>query len=382
MQMKLSEEQQIFEAQLQSFFDDAIKPNYEQWESDGMIPREFWNTMGEMGMLCPHVPEEYGGLGLDFSYNMMIGALLCDNLYCSIATGLTIHSDIVATYLIKYGTEEQKEYYLPKFVSGEIVGALGMSEPNAGSDVQSIKTKATLTPSQTHYVVNGSKIFITNGYHADVVLTACYTDPAAGVAGVSLLLIETHLDGVDNGTLLKKVGQKCQDTCQIFFNDVAVSSNQVLGPVGHGFFTMMAELPTERFAIGLCGVHVARAVLSLTIDYVKERQAFGKPLTSKQFIQFELAEMDIQITAAEAFLDACTNELLDESLSTETASKFKVFATDLQCSVVDRCLQLHGGYGYMLEYPVARAWLDSRVQPIYGGTNEIMKVLIARDLIK
>lgn len=380
--MKLNEEQEIFKQQLQQFLDDRVAPNYEQWEQDGMVPRTFWNEMGDMGMLCPQVPEEYGGLGLDFSYNMLIGSILCDNMYSSLATGLTIHADIVANYIIKYGSDVQKEYYLPRFVSGECVGALGMTEPAAGSDVQGIKTKAVLTPSKTHYQVTGSKIFITNGYHADVVLTACYTDPSAGVAGVSLLLIETHLPGVDNGKLLKKVGQKCQDTCEIFFDNVAVSTNQVLGPVGHGFFTMMGELPIERFAIGLCGVHIARAVWHETIKYVKERHAFGKPLSSKQHIQFEIAEMDIDITAGEAFLASCMELLLKEELTTEMASKLKVFATDLQCKVADRCLQLHGGYGYMLEYPVSRVWLDSRVQPIYGGTNEIMKVLISRDNLK
>lgn len=380
--MILDQEQQMFQNSVQAFLDTEVAPHYAQWEKDGMVPREFWNRMGEMGYLCPHVPEEYGGLGLDFSYNMIFGATICDNLFASIATGVTIHADIVATYIIKYGSEEQKQYYLPKFVSGEIVGALGMTEPSAGSDVQGIKTKAIQTQNEKQYCVSGSKIFITNGYHADVVLTACYTDMMAGVGGVSLLLIDTHLKGVDNGKLLKKVGQKCQDTCEIFFEQVFVESNRVLGTPGHGFFIMMNELPVERFAIGLCGVHVARASLKLTQEYVKERQAFGKPLTAKQHIQFELAEMDIQITAAEAFLDVCMDNLLKEELDTVTASKLKVFCTDLQCSVVDRCLQLHGGYGYMMEYPIARAWLDSRVQPIYGGTNEIMKVLIARELIK
>lgn len=380
-------EHKQFEDLIHKFIDKEIEPYYDQWEKDKMVDRDLWRKMGAAGLLCPQAPEEYGGMELDMSFNLMVGGILSERLFCSIATGIAIHSDIVANYLIKYGNEAVKQKFLPGMVTGDIVAALGMTEPSAGSDVQGIKTRAVENGYRTkgeerQYIVNGSKIFITNGYHCDLILTAVVTDPTAGPAGVSLLAIDTSLDGVSKGQPLNKLGQHAQDTCEVFFDSVYVDPDMIVGHFGHGFFHMMEELPLERLAIGVAGVRVARSVLTLTIEYVKGREAFGKPISKFQNTKFKIAEMDISISAAEAYLDKCIDALLKRELSTEEASKIKVLASDLQCQVADACLQLHGGYGYMMEYPVARAYLDSRVQPIYGGTNEIMKEVISRKLLK
>lgn len=365
-----------FQHSISQFLEKEVTPFYNKWEQDGKIPRDLWNKMGSIGMLCPHIDEKYGGLK-DYSFNVVVTETLCKHYATSIAVGMTIHSDIVATYIEKYGSEEQKEYYLPKMVSGEIVAALGMTEPNAGSDLVSIQTHSK--DDGDNLVVNGSKIFITNGYHADVILTAVRTD-GEGAAGVSLVLIDTKTKGVNNSTLLKKIGLKSQDTCQIFFDDVVVPITKVLGTRGHGFFHMMNELPRERLALSVGAVASSRQILEDTIRYVKERTAFGRPICGFQNTQFEIADMDAYLSSVEAFSQYCTSLALQDKLDTITASKLKIVATETQCKVVDRCLQLHGGYGFMSEYPVARAYCDGRVQRIYGGTNEIMKLLISRDI--
>jgi acyl-CoA dehydrogenase len=369
-----------FKKSIEKLIEKEVTPNYADWEKHGLVDRRIWNKMGELGMLCPHVSEKWGGFG-DFTYNVVANETLCENGATSLAVGLAIHSDIVATYIEKYGTKEQKAKYLSKMVTGEIVAALGMTEPNAGSDLGAIKTSSF--DFEKSLIVNGQKVFITNGWHADVVLTAVRTD-GEGYGGVSLVLIDTNSSTREHfdKKLLNKIGLKSQDTCELFFNDLVVPQKNILGERGKGFFMMMDELPRERLSLSIGALASTRSILTETINYVKSRTAFGKEISKFQNTQFKIAEMDSLLCAAESYGRWCLDCELKGTLTTEEASKLKVVSTDLQCDIVDQCLQLHGGYGYMSEYNVARAFCDGRVQKIYGGTNEIMKVLISRDLLK
>lgn len=370
------DEHELVRDSIKKFLDTEAVPFHDQWEKDGQVSRELWLKGGEQGFLCPTVPEEYGGLGVDFRYN----AIIAEETWAKGCTGIGwgLHSDIAVPYIYNYGTEEQKHHYLPKCVSGEIITAIAMTEPGTGSDLQGIKTTAELKGD--HYVVNGSKTFITNGAMADLVIVVVKTDPSKGSKGTSLLLIESGTPGFDKGKKLQKIGMKAQDTSELFFNNVKVPKENLLGLEGMGFVYLMQELPQERLSIALGAMGSAESILQQTIAYTNERKAFGTPIASFQNTQFKLAEMSTELTSARVFTDKCLELLVQGKLDTVTASKCKLLTTELQCKVIDECLQLHGGYGFMWEYPVAKAFADARVQRIYGGTSEVMKLIISRSL--
>ncbi|MCH8499184.1 MAG: acyl-CoA dehydrogenase family protein [Marinobacter sp.] len=372
----------LFDADLDGFRDSVRKflqqevvPYHAQWEKDGQVDPEVWRKAGELGFLCPTMPEEYGGVGADFRYSAVIMEELARAGTSGIGWGL--HSDIVAPYILHYGTEAQKQKYLPKMASGELITAIAMTEPGAGSDLQGVKT--TAIKQGDHYILNGSKTFITNGQLAEMVIVVAKTDPKEGAKGISLFIVETAWEGFQKGTNLDKVGMKAQDTSELFFQDVKVPVENLLGSgEGQGFFQLMQELAAERLQVGLTAVAAAEAAWEWTLSYVKERKAFGKPVIAFQNTRFKMAEMKADITAARCFADRCLELHLEKKLDIPTAAMLKQWSTDLQCKVMDECVQLHGGYGYMWEYPIARAWADSRVQRIYAGTNEIMKEIVAR----
>ncbi len=367
---------ELFRDSVRRFLEAEAVPFHAQWEKEGHVDRALWRKAGEQGLLCSHLPEAYGGMGADFLYSTVvieeIGRLGLTGI------GFSLHSDIVAPYLLHYGTEEQKQRYLPRLVSGELIGAIAMTEPGAGSDLQGIKTSAVLDGD--HYVINGSKTFITNGYLADLVIVVAKTDPAAGSRGISLFLVEAETPGFDKGKRLEKVGMKAQDTAELFFQDVRVPRDNLLGQPGSGFVYLMQELPQERLTVGIGALASAEAALRWTLDYTRERKAFGKAIADFQNTRFKLAEMATEVQVGRVFLDHCLTLHLRGELDVPTAAMLKYWSTDLQCKVLDECVQLHGGYGFMWEYPVARAWADARVQRIYAGTNEIMKEIIARSL--
>jgi|TARA_B110000977_G_scaffold4655_1_gene6677 acyl-CoA dehydrogenase len=371
------EEHDLFRASVRKFLETEAAPHYEQWEKDGQVSREIWIKAGAQGFLAPSIPEEYGGVGVDYRYNAIVSEEISRGGYSGI--GFCLHSDVTLPYLLHQGSEEQKQKYLPGCLSGEIITAIAMTEPGTGSDLQAVKTTAILDGD--HYVLNGSKTFITNGQMADLVIVVCKTDPSAGAQGISLLLVEAGTPGFTKGNNLQKVGMKAQDTSELFFQDVRVPKENLLGQEGRGFISLMQELPQERLGIAVAGVASAESILEQTIVYVKERKAFGKPIASFQNTQFKLAEMDSQLTSMRVFVDRCMELLINGKLDAVTASKAKLIATELQCEVIDECVQLHGGYGYMWEYPVARAYADARVQRIYGGTSEVMKLIVGRSLV-
>jgi acyl-CoA dehydrogenase len=372
-----SEEHEIFRASVRKLLENECAPHHERWEEQGHVDRDIWTKAGDQGLLCPTIPEEFGGAGTDFLYNIVIDEEISRLGLSGIGWGL--HSDIVAPYIVNYGSQELKQKYLPGLISGEIISAIAMTEPGAGSDLQGVKT--TAVRDGDHYVINGSKTFITNGFLSDLVIVVAKTDPAGGAKGTSLILVEAGTPGFSKGRLLKKVGMKAQDTSELFFEDVRVPCANLLGEEGMGFVYLMQELPQERLSVAVNAVAAAEAVLTLTVDYVKERKAFGKSIASFQNTQFKLAELDSEVTAMRVFIDRCIELHLQGKLDVPTAAKTKLLSTDLQCKVMDECVQLHGGYGFMWEYPVARAWTDSRVQRIYAGTNEVMKVIISRALL-
>jgi len=372
------EEHEMFRNSVRKFLETEAAPYHAQWEKDGHVDRQLWIKAGEQGFLSPTVAEEYGGVGADFRYNAIVDEEVGRSGLTGIGWGL--HSDIAVPYIISYGNEAQKEKYLPKCVSGEIITAIAMTEPGAGSDLQGIKT--TAVKDGDDYIINGSKTFITNGQLSDLVIVVAKTDPSAGAKGVSLFLVESGTPGFSKGANLEKVGMKAQDTSELFFQDVRVSKDQLLGEEGMGFVYLMQDLPQERLSVAINAVANAKSVLEQTVDYVKERKAFGKSIATFQNTQFKLAEMDTDITVAEAYMDRCLELHINKQFDSVAAAKCKLMATDLQCKVIDECLQLHGGYGFMWEYPVARAFADSRVQRIYAGTNEIMKLIIGRELVK
>ena len=373
-------EHDMFRDSFRKFLKEEAVPFHEQWEKDGQVSHEFWKKAGAQGYLCPTVPEAYGGSEADFRYNAVVSEEVAN--FGLTGIGFNLHSDIAVPYLMAYGTEEQKQKYLPGCVSGDIVTAIAMTEPGTGSDLQNVKTNAVLSDDGEHYILNGSKTFITNGQLADLVIVVAKTNPDGGSRSSSLLLVETGMEGFVKGQNLHKIGMKAQDTSELFFQDVKVPKANLLGEEGMGFIYLMQELPQERLSVSLAAVSCAESILAQTVEYVKDRKAFGKTIASFQNTQFKLAEMSSTVTMARVFIDKCLELHLDKELDSVTAAKLKLLSTDIQCDVVDECLQLHGGYGYMWEYPVARAYADSRVQKIYAGTNEIMKLIIGRDLIK
>ena len=368
-----------FRDSFRRFLDKEVAPFHADWEEQGYVDRAVWNKAGENGFLCTSMPEEFGGAGADKLFSVIEMEELGRSGFSGI--GYSLHSEIVAPYLLHYGTEAQKQKFLPKLASGEMISAIAMSEPAAGSDLQGVKTRAIREGN--HYVLNGSKTFITNGWHADLVIVVAKTNPAAGAKGTSLLLIERGMPGFETGKRLKKIGLKAQDTAELFFNDVKVPQENLLGGEAfenRGFICLMEQLPWERLQIAITAVSSAQAAIEWTTAYVKERKVFGQPVGNYQNTRYKLAEMQTEVQIAQVFLDKCTELLMVDKLDTATASMAKYWTTDLQCKVVDECVQLHGGYGYMWEYPIARAYADARVQRIYGGTNEIMKEVISRTM--
>ncbi len=375
-----SAEHEAFRDSFRRFMDKEIAPFHAQWEEQGYVDRAVWNKAGDNGFLCMTMPEEFGGAGADKLYSIVQMEELGRAGFSGI--GYSLHSEIVTPYIAHYGTPEQKARYLPRLASGEMIGAIAMSEPAAGSDLQGIKTTATVQPDGS-YVLKGSKTFITNGWHADLVIVVAKTNPSAGAKGTSLLLVERGMPGFSVGKRLNKMGLKAQDTSELFFDDVRVPSENLLGGAAlenRGFICLMEQLPWERLQIAIGAVAAAQAAIGWTLDYVKERKVFGQAVAAFQNTRYKLAEMQTEVQVARVFVDKCTELLLQDKLDTATASMAKYWCSDLQCKVMDECVQLFGGYGYMWEYPITRAYADARVQRIYGGTNEIMKEVISRSM--
>ncbi|HET7155010.1 MAG TPA: acyl-CoA dehydrogenase family protein [Hyphomicrobiaceae bacterium] len=370
------EEHELFRKTVKAFIEREIAPNYERWEKDGQVSREVWQKAGAEGLLMTDTPEEYGGGGADFLFSAVMIEEMSKRVFA--APGFRLHSDIVAPYIFNYGSEEQKRTWLPKMAKGEVVTAIAMTEPGTGSDLQSIRTTAYRNGNEL--VVNGQKTFITNGGLADLVIVAAKTDTAAGAKGVTLVLVETDRPGFKRGRNLKKIGQNAQDTAELFFEDVRVPPSNILGEEGRGFACLMNQLPRERMLVAIGAVAMMEAALGWTVDYTRERKAFGKTIADFQNTRFKLAEVKTEITVARVFLDRCLEQFLEGKLDTTTAAMAKWWLTELEGRVLDTCLQLFGGYGYMAEYPIARAYADARVHRIYAGTTEIMKELVARSL--
>ena len=368
-----------FKDAFERFVDKEIAPHHADWEVQGYVDKSVWRKAGENGFLCMTMPEAYGGALDDKRYSVIQMEVLAAGGYSGIGFGL--HSEIVAPYLLHYGTDAQKEKYLPKLASGELIGAIAMTEPAAGSDLQGVKTTAVRDGDD--FIINGSKTFITNGWNADLVIVVAKTDPSAGAKGTSLFLVEAGTPGFEKGQRLKKLGMKAQDTSELFFQNVRVSADQLLGGAAHlnrGFIALMEQLPWERLQIAVTAVAAAQSVIEQTVAYVKERQVFGQPVASYQNTRYTLAELQTEVQVARVFVDKCVELVMVDQLDSATASMAKYWCTDLQCKVMDACVQLHGGYGYMWEYAVTRQYADARVQRIYGGTNEIMKELISRQM--
>lgn len=377
-----TDEHRAFRETVRRFVEREVAPHHREWERQGHVPRELWRKAGTLGLLCPAIPAEYGGGGGDF----LLSVIVTEELNRVGATGplFYLHSDIVAPYLLHYGAEAQKRAWLPRMASGETITGICMTEPGVGSDVAAIRTRAVRTSGRDgdQFVISGQKMFVSNGQIADLFLVAAKTDPDAGAKGVSLVLVESDRPGFARGRNLEKVGLHAQDTSELSFDEVRVPASNLLGAEGGGFGYLMSQLPQERLLIAIAAVAASEAAVAWTLDYVREREVFGAPLAEKQHVRFALAEAHTEVTIGRAFLDHCIALHLEGRLDTATASMAKYWLSDMQNRVIDACLQLHGGYGYMWEYPIARAWADARVQRIYGGANEIMKEIIARKLFE
>lgn len=371
-----SEEHEAFRDTVRRFMEQEVTPHHDRWEEQQHVDREVWTKAGANGFLCATMPEEYGGAGVDKLFSMVV----MEESARANASGLGwgLHSEIVAPYILHYGSDYLKQTYLPKMASGEMIGAIAMTEPGAGSDLQGVRT--TAVKDGDDYILNGSKIFITNGYLCDLVIVVAKTAPEKGAKGTSLFIVDTSMAGFTKAKPLKKAGMKAQDTCELYFDNVRVPAKNLLGEENNGFIYLMQELPWERMQIAIGAIANAEAALGWTIDYTRERKAFGQEVLKFQNTRFKLAELKSEIQIGRVFVDRCMELLLQDKLDTATASMAKYWCSDLQFKVMDECVQLFGGYGYMWEYPVTRAWADSRVQRIYGGTNEIMKELISRSL--
>ena len=373
-------EHEAFRDSFRRFMEKEIAPHHEAWEEQGYVDRAVWNKAGDNGFLCMTMPEAYGGSEADKLYSVVQMEELARGGFSGIGYGL--HSEIVAPYILHYGTEAQKQKYLPLLASGAMVGAIAMSEPAAGSDLQGVKTTA-LKQADGTYLLNGSKTFITNGWHADLVIVVAKTQPDAGAKGTSLFLVERGMPGFEKGKRLKKLGLKAQDTSELFFDNVKLDAGQLLGGQAmenRGFVCLMEQLPWERLQIAIGAVSAAQAAIDWTVSYVKDRKVFGQTVAAFQNTRYKLAEMQTEVQVARVFVDKCCELVNVGKLDTATASMAKYWCSDLQCKVMDECVQLFGGYGYMWEYPITRAYADARVQRIYGGTNEIMKEVISRGM--
>lgn len=370
-------EHEAFRETVRKFYEKEVVPNIERYEQQQHVDRDLWNKAGAIGLLCATMPEEYGGSGVNRLYSMI---LIEEQAYAmDSSTGFSLHSDIVANYLNNFGNEQQKQQWLPKMATGEVVTAIAMTEPGTGSDLQAVRTTAILQGDE--YVINGSKIFITNGYLCDMVIVVCKTGSAdKGSANLSLLIVEANRTGFSKGKPLNKIGMKGQDTCELFFDNVRVPKENLLGIEGMGFMMLMKELAWERMLVGIICQAGAEAAFAHTVKYTKQRQAFGKPISAFQNTRFKLAELRTEIDFCRAYLDRCMELQLEEKLGIDAAAAAKYKISEMFSKVVDECLQLHGGYGYMMEYPIARAYIDNRANRIYAGTNEIMKELISRSL--
>jgi alkylation response protein AidB-like acyl-CoA dehydrogenase len=372
-----SAEHEDFRKTVGRFFAEEVVPHREAWEAQQHVDRKLWNKAGELGLLCATMPEAYGGLGVDRTYSVI---LMEEQSYAGDSgVGFSLHSDIVANYINNFGNETQKKKWLPPMATGEIIGAIAMTEPGTGSDLQAVKTTAILDGD--HYVLNGSKTFITNGYLSDLVVVVAKTgNSGEGSKDISLLLVEANAAGFSKGRPLKKIGMHSQDTCELFFKDVRVPKENLLGREGMGFVMLMQELAWERLMIAITSVAGAEAALKQTLEYTRGRKVFGKPIAAYQNSRFKLAEMKAELAIARVYVDRCIELVLKRKLGVDDAATAKYWTSDLMGKVIDQCLQLHGGNGFMIEYPIARAYIDARAQRIYGGTNEIMKELIARTM--
>lgn len=373
-----SEEHKMMQTMIKEFISNEIIDHIDEWEKKGMVSREIWKRAGELGLLCLDIPEQYGGAGLDFTFNALFIEELAKKGISG--PGFSLHSDIVAPYLLKYGTEAQKNKYLPQMATGDMITAIGMTEPSCGSDLQAILT--TAEDKGDYYLVNGQKTFITNGFMCDMAIVAVKTNSKTENEGVTLLILESKMEGFNKGVPFKKIGMKSQDTAELFFDNVKVPKENRLGDEKMGFKIMMKELARERLTVGIYAVAGAEGAIENTIEYTSQRTAFKMPIAGFQNTQFKLAECASQMQIHQAFLDRCIELCSEHKLTSESASIIKYSATEMCCNVVDECLQLFGGYGYMWDYPIARMYADNRVARIYAGTNEIMKILIARGLFK
>jgi len=371
-----SEEHEQFRQGARRFIENELSPHHAEWEKAGVVPRDVWRQAGEIGLLCPNIPEEYGGAGGDWLYNVVVIEELSRAGISG--PGFMVHSEMVGPYILAWGSDELKRRWLPKMVRGEAIGSLAITEPSAGSDATNIRTRAVLE--DEHYVVSGQKVYISNGQLSDIVVTACKTDPSAGARGVSLLAIETNADGFSRGRNLDKIGNKAQDTSELFFDGVRVPVANRLGEENRGFAMMMTKLAQERLAQAVRGATGAEAALDWTVEYTSSRKAFGGTIADFQNTRFVVAGLSAEVTAARVFTDWCIARFLEGKLTTIDAAKAKLLITDLHCKVVDQCLQFFGGYGYMTEYPIARAFIDARVTRIAGGAAEVMRQIISNEL--
>jgi len=374
-----SEEITLFRDMVLRFFEQEIAPNFEQWEKDHLMPRDFWNTMGQAGLLLVDLPEQYGGSEASVDVSLMIMEELSRCGYFGLATAYNIHANIVAPYVLNIGNDAQKARWLPGMASGEIVTALGMTEPGAGSDVASMRT--TAIRDGDHYVLNGSKIFITNGIHADMVIVCAKTDSSAGAKGISLFLVDSSLPGFGKGKQLEKIGQHSSDTAELFFEDIRVPADCLLGEEGKGFAYLMQELPRERLGCAIQAIGHAQGALDMTCEYVKDRKAFGQSIAQFQNTRFKLAELATQLELCRALYNQLKHKFSQHEMTVEDGAMIKLASTEMELKMVDTCLQLHGGYGYTDEYEISRFYRDARVQTIYAGSSEIMKEVVARGIL-
>lgn len=373
-----SEEHEMWRESVRKFVEKEIVPHHDRWEKEGIVPRELWLKAGEAGMLCCTVPEEYGGLGLDYLFD----AVVYEELWRIGASGpgFLIHTDLVATYILSFGSEEQKRHWLPKMVRGEAIGSLGMTEPHAGSDLKAVRTQAVRDGDE--FVINGQKVFISNGQLCDVIVLATKTDSQAGAHGVTLFLVDAATPGFNRGQNLEKLGMKAQDTSELFFDNMRIPEGAMLGGEGEGFKLMMTKLPQERLAQAIRSATVTEVMIEWTVDYTAERQAFGQSIGDFQNTQFVLADLKARSVMARVFTDKCIDLFMKGELDPVDAAMAKMVTSELHCEAADKCLQLFGGWGYMWEYPICRAYADARIVKIAGGSIEIMKTIIAREMFK